>query len=543
MPAYEPGEHLASDNLYVQASSARQAAKVTVKTVKTAAAGAATPVGKAAGGVAHGVKAAVRRVRHGKRLGPKITVKGRLQRRLYLAKRGLKAAPGRAGKRVAKAAAASPAAYAKGVNRMSDAVTRALQTAAGDETSQVASQATAQLAKTPARGARAIRGTIRSVRKARRAVKRARLAVKQVKYARTGIQAVKAVGQVVGSSLSALGMMVLPLLAGILAIVAIAGMFTSLLASPAAACTPQQVQAASFGASSGKLEGLATSQRLGASVVDYRKMGISPTWFENDRSGYQYEQCTWWVANRWKSLGLEVYHHMGNGAQWAASARRLGYPTGTTPRLGAIVSMQGGVLGASLGPYGHVAVVEQIDKDSSIWVSESGTILFGRYHAPILSKYTKSQLDMASGRYTYIYSTRGKPAAQASSGSSDSYDSYGCQADDRQAGDTGASSKDAKAAQAYAHEQCVKRYGWGETDWTALVKLWNKESGWNYRAVNKGSGAYGIPQALPGGKMASKGADWKTNPHTQIDWGLDYIRGRYGSPSAAWKHSQQTNWY
>lgn len=542
MPAYEPGEHLASDNLYVQASSARQAAKVAVKTVKTAAAAAATPVGKVAGGVAHGVKAAVRRVRFGRRLGPKITVKGRLQRRLYLAKRGLKAAPRKAGKGVVKAVGGSPAAYAKGVGRVTDRSMQAMQSAAGDEASQTASQATAQLAKTPARGVKTIRHTVGNARKARKAVKRARLAVKQVKYARTGLQAVKAVGQVVGSSLSALGMMVLPLLAGILVIVAIAGMFTSLFSSPAAACTPQQVRAAGFGAVGGKLEGLAVSPQFGASVVDYRKMGISPTWFENDASGYQYEQCTWWVANRWKSLGLEVDHHMGNGAQWAASAKRLGYPTGSTPRLGAIVSMQGGVLGASLGPYGHVAVVEQIDKDGSIWVSESGTILFGRYHAPILSKYTKSQLDMAFGRYTYIYSTRGKPAAMSASGSSASTVSYGCQADD-QAGGAGASSKDAKAAQTYAHEQCVKRYGWGETDWQALVKLWNKESGWNYRATNPSSGAYGIPQALPGDKMASKGADWKTNPHTQIDWGLDYIRGRYGSPSAAWKHSQQTNWY
>lgn len=85
-------------------------------------------------------------------------------------------------------------------------------------------------------------------------------------------------------------------------------------------------------------------------------------------------------------------------------------------------------------------------------------------------------------------------------------------------------------------------YGWGAEQMGPLVALWNKESGWNPAAYNP-SGAYGIPQALPGGKMASAGADWRTNPATQIRWGLGYIKGVYGSPAAAWGHSQATNWY
>jgi len=76
-----------------------------------------------------------------------------------------------------------------------------------------------------------------------------------------------------------------------------------------------------------------------------------------------------------------------------------------------------------------------------------------------------------------------------------------------------------------------------------LDKLFKKESGWNHRASNSGSGAYGIPQALPGNKMAKFGADWKTNPATQIEWGLDYIKGRYSTPCGAWSHSQSTGWY
>jgi len=76
-----------------------------------------------------------------------------------------------------------------------------------------------------------------------------------------------------------------------------------------------------------------------------------------------------------------------------------------------------------------------------------------------------------------------------------------------------------------------------------LDKLWKKESGWNHRASNASSGAYGIPQALPGSKMASEGSDWKTSPATQIKWGLGYIEGRYNSPCSAWSHSQNTGWY
>lgn len=69
------------------------------------------------------------------------------------------------------------------------------------------------------------------------------------------------------------------------------------------------------------------------------------------------------------------------------------------------------------------------------------------------------------------------------------------------------------------------------------------ESGWDSRATNASSGAYGLVQALPGSKMASAGSDWRTNPVTQIEWGLDYMNSRYGSPCAAWSFWQAHNWY
>lgn len=83
----------------------------------------------------------------------------------------------------------------------------------------------------------------------------------------------------------------------------------------------------------------------------------------------------------------------------------------------------------------------------------------------------------------------------------------------------------------------------GAEQFPCLDSLWERESGWDYTAANPTSSAYGIPQALPGIKMASAGADWETNPYTQVDWGVGYIAERYGSACAAWSHSESVGWY
>jgi len=88
----------------------------------------------------------------------------------------------------------------------------------------------------------------------------------------------------------------------------------------------------------------------------------------------------------------------------------------------------------------------------------------------------------------------------------------------------------------------LPEFGFSSGEYGCLESLWNRESGWNTHAANP-SGAYGIPQALPGSKMASAGADWQNDPVTQIKWGLGYIQDRYGSPCGAWGHSQATGWY
>jgi hypothetical protein len=103
-------------------------------------------------------------------------------------------------------------------------------------------------------------------------------------------------------------------------------------------------------------------------------------------------------------------------------------------------------------------------------------------------------------------------------------------------------SPDPGTAQAIAYDM-VRARGWGDDQFSCLQALWNRESGWRVNAYNASSGAYGIPQSLPGSKMASAGPDWETNPATQITWGLGYISGRYGDPCGAWASSQSRGWY
>lgn len=105
------------------------------------------------------------------------------------------------------------------------------------------------------------------------------------------------------------------------------------------------------------------------------------------------------------------------------------------------------------------------------------------------------------------------------------------------------SSSKVKANQAFAKSFMESQYSWGEDQHSCLVELWNRESGWRHTADNPTSSAYGIPQALPGSKMASAGADWKTNPETQIKWGLKYINNRYETPCGAWSAFKKKGWY
>jgi hypothetical protein len=105
------------------------------------------------------------------------------------------------------------------------------------------------------------------------------------------------------------------------------------------------------------------------------------------------------------------------------------------------------------------------------------------------------------------------------------------------------SAREAKGAKAVARQIIAQKYRWSDRQFTCLDNLWTKESHWNYKARNKVSGAHGIAQALPATKMEIVGTDWRTNPVTQITWGLKYIQERYEYPCKAWSKSKRSNWY
>lgn len=100
-----------------------------------------------------------------------------------------------------------------------------------------------------------------------------------------------------------------------------------------------------------------------------------------------------------------------------------------------------------------------------------------------------------------------------------------------------------EANKIYTRWYIAEREGWNWEQFQCLNKLWTHESGWKHDSLNSGSGAYGIPQSLPADKMASAGDDWKTNPATQIKWGVTYIKSRYTNPCGAYAHFVKYNWY
>lgn len=103
--------------------------------------------------------------------------------------------------------------------------------------------------------------------------------------------------------------------------------------------------------------------------------------------------------------------------------------------------------------------------------------------------------------------------------------------------------QDPAAGSAGGAKQTAQKVIGDETQYTCFSQIVGRESGWDHTAQDESSGAYGLVQALPADKMASAGGDWKTNPTTQIQWGVNYMNERYGSPCAAWEFWQQNNWY
>jgi surface antigen len=307
---------------------------------------------------------------------------------------------------------------------------------------------------------------------------------------------------------AAVSSMSMPLIVGVVSIVAVIAMVTSLFSWLPGAANDQNTQ---------------TSSANYPITDDYPYKG-----HYNDGTsplGYEYGNCTDFVAWRvnrdagvtaapWKYKWAQLTPLGGNGGQWGLSGNLPGWSVTTTPSAGDIISIPAGVaiLGASGGQYGHVGYITQVS-GSSVLIENYGG---GKYFQ---TNPTTSQLAayVKAGQAVI----KRNPLGRASSGS------------------TGGTGPDAKS---YAKSALND-----DTQYNCLVQLWEHESGWRVDAENASSGAYGIPQSLPGSKMASAGADWKTNGVTQVKWGLGYIRSRpdYGTPCAAWAkwQSRSPHWY
>jgi surface antigen len=241
--------------------------------------------------------------------------------------------------------------------------------------------------------------------------------------------------------------------------------------------------------------------------------------------GYEYGNCTDFVAWRvnrdagvtaapWKYKWAQLTPLGGNGGQWGLSGNLPGWNVTTTPSAGDIISIPAGVaiLGASGGQYGHVGYIAQVS-DGTVLIENYGG---GKYFQ---TNPTTSQLAayVKAGQAVIKHN----PLGRTSSGS---------------AGGTGTDAK------SYAKSALND-----DTQYNCLVQLWEHESGWRVDAENASSGAYGIPQSLPGSKMAAAGSDWKTNGVTQVKWGLSYISSRpdYKNPCGAWTkwQSRSPHWY
>lgn len=220
-------------------------------------------------------------------------------------------------------------------------------------------------------------------------------------------------------------------------------------------------------------------------------------------------------------------------ADITASGLDIGVPVVTVDTAALEVALQGLDRAENL-PAAYVADYAEVVTTETAAVSEQVSGLRGKLDAAIALKAQQEAEEKARREAEAAAAAAAEAAKKASAGPSAPNPVYA----------TGGAVGGTSPADAQATARgMIGGYGWGDDQFACLVSLWDKESGWNYQAYNRSSGAFGIPQALPGSKMSTAGADWQTNPATQIAWGLGYISGRYGSPCGAWGHSQSVGWY
>ncbi|MBN6778846.1 CHAP domain-containing protein [Pseudoclavibacter alba] len=286
----------------------------------------------------------------------------------------------------------------------------------------------------------------------------------------------------------------------------------------------------------GSAANLAGAGYMGKGIVGddypYKGMGTSSM----SPLGYMLGNCTDFVAWRlnrdigvtgepWQLTWGDLTPGGGDGFQWGASTSLPGWTVTADPVPGDIISTPVGLAdwGSDGNPAGHVAYIGEVYADGSILVENYG---YGSYYT--FTK-TREEVKQAASLGVVIKHNPANVPQEAPGGGGEA------RTDDL---------KTPAGAQSYALS-ALSKHGWGSEQGQCLVKLWTGESGWMWNAENPSSGAYGIVQALPPEKMASAGADWKTNPATQINWGLGYIKERYGSPCEAWNfwNSNDPHWY
>ncbi|WP_378145932.1 hypothetical protein ACFJGV_00265 [Cnuibacter sp. UC19_7] len=220
-----------------------------------------------------------------------------------------------------------------------------------------------------------------------------------------------------------------------------------------------------------------------------------------------------------------------------ASTATVGTQHYTTPEAGASIDLT-----AKAKETADARAALAVDRGTSVLASVTGKIDTAPLVASIHALASYQYLDATTVNTLSTAAITTTAAAESGAQAADQAAAQAA-ADAAAAAQALAAANTPDGAKDTARQMAASTYGWGDSQFQCLVNLWQKESGWNYQAENASSGAAGIPQSLPGSKMASFGDDWQTNASTQIAWGLDYIKRGYGTPCSAWSHSQSVNWY
>ena len=212
------------------------------------------------------------------------------------------------------------------------------------------------------------------------------------------------------------------------------------------------------------------------------------------------------------------------------------------------VTTVGAVVGVASGSPQHASGNTEATADDAILLADIPTGQQAEVQVSSLAQQADAQADAATASEKKSAEEAARKAAAETAIAKQRAAKEAKEAKERAQAAASQSTADAsdfapQASYTVAQVQAIARQMVPADQFQCFSNIVSHESGWNYQAVNPSSGAYGLFQALPGSKMSSAGADWRTNPATQIKWGLSYMDGRYGSPCGAWSFWQANHWY